>query len=96
MELFSGLAVMNVLMLVNIMCRLPPVHPTGRRPHLHFNLLVCDLCVYPSRSSPSNLLLFLLLLSAHLSADEEDQALISEKTGDLSPQLMDEEGGRGG
>lgn len=65
------------------MCRLQPVRPTGRRPHLHFNLFVCDLCVYPSHSSPSNLLLF-LLLSAHLSADEEDQALISEKTGDLS------------
>lgn len=95
MELFSGLAVMNVLMLINIMCRLQPVRPTGRRPHLHFNLFVCELCVYPSHSSPSNLLLF-LLLSAHLSADEEDQALISEKTGDLSPQLMDEEGGRGG
>lgn len=79
---------MNVLMLIIIMRSLLPV-----RPHLHFHLFICNLRVYPSLSSPSNLL---HLLSAHLSADEEDQAWISEKPRDLSPQLMDEEGGRGG
>lgn len=54
--------------------------PARHRPHFHFNLLVCDLYVYSSVSSPSNL----HLLSAHLPAEEEDRPLISEKTGDVS------------
>lgn len=66
----------------------PPCRPAGRLHHLHFNVFVCDPCL--------PVLLLLLLLSAHLSADEEDQALISEKTRDLLPQLMDERDWGGG
>lgn len=66
--------------------------PSGRslRPHLHFNLCVCD-PLFTCLSLP--LLLSLLRPSARSSADETDQALISDETGDPSAQRR-EEGGR--
>ncbi|CAB1433920.1 unnamed protein product [Pleuronectes platessa] len=74
---------LNVLLLVNRL-RLS----SGRQlPHLHFNLLP----VIPVFTCRSSRLLFTFALATHLSADE-DQALISDETGDLSVAG----GGRGG
>lgn len=58
---------------------LPPGCAASPMLHLHFNLFISDPCVYPTS---------LLLLRAHLSAQEKDQALISEETQNPSPQLI--------
>lgn len=89
MHLF-GLIVMNVLILVNNERSLPSSRPPVRPPA---GFLICISIPFTRPSPPSPLL---LLLSTHLSADEEDEALISEETGDLSPRLTDEEEAREG